>query len=69
MTREDAPEGPDPPARFALVLRDVGGPGDSPAEVRLRMALKVLLRRFGLRCEAVQPASSESPGGSRASSG
>ena len=43
--------------RFELRLRDVAGPGDErPATQRLRTALKILLRVFGLRCESVGPA-------------
>jgi hypothetical protein len=35
--------------RFELVVRAL--PGGGPVEARLRRALKVLLRAFGLRCE------------------
>jgi hypothetical protein len=44
-----------PPARITLTLRDVGDPltrlgyPARPAEVRLRQALKSLLRRFGFK--------------------
>lgn len=68
------PERPAAPPSFRIVLRDVGGSGwRSPAEVRLRQALKVLLRQFGLRCESVEPHSesddaSESPESSESSS-
>jgi hypothetical protein len=37
--------------RWHLELRDTGGA--QPADVRLRIALKLLLRAFGLRCEAI----------------
>lgn len=38
-------------SRFTLMLEPVGGGGwAAPAEVRLRRALKCLLRSFGLRC-------------------
>lgn len=48
------PKGPEPPARppepdVLLVLRPLGD-SDVPADLRLRQALKCLLRRFRLRC-------------------
>jgi hypothetical protein len=43
------PDPPDPPPRLVLVLRDLGD--DLPAEVRLRSALKALLRRWRFRCD------------------
>jgi len=41
-------------ARFAITLADAAGPGASPVEIRLRMALKRLLRTYALKCEAIR---------------
>ncbi len=43
---------PQKPERFVLMLRDEdhGDPDASPAANRLKRALKILLRSFGLRC-------------------
>jgi hypothetical protein len=39
------------PGDFFLALRPLNrGAGDAPPAIRLRMALKILLRRFGLKC-------------------
>lgn len=38
------------PQTYRLTLKPLPRPGGPPADVRLRGALKVLLRRFGLRC-------------------
>ena len=43
------------PGDFYLALRPIErGADDAPPPIRLRMALKVLLRRFGLRCVSVE---------------
>jgi hypothetical protein len=47
-----------PRLRVVLELADAGGPGDAPALVRLRGALKSLLRRRGWRCERCTEAAS-----------
>lgn len=46
----------DPEPQVRITLRHAGGgwDGDGPLSVRLRLALKVLLRRFGLRCVEIQ---------------
>jgi len=45
--------------RFTLTLIDAGNPADPPAEQRLRMALKRILRSHRLRCERVAPVQQE----------
>ena len=35
---------------YQLTITDAGGPGDAPAIIRLRSALKALLRSFAFRC-------------------
>jgi hypothetical protein len=40
--------------RFELLLTDAGGPDDGDPYVRLRGALKRLLRSFALRCTSVR---------------
>jgi hypothetical protein len=53
---------PNPPARFALVIRSEPlKPGEPPIEIRLRRFLKLALRAFGLRCESITPAAPENP--------
>jgi hypothetical protein len=47
MTREPSE------VRYRITLSPTNKPGDPPAHIRLRQALKVLLRRFGLR--AIEP--------------
>lgn len=42
------------PTRFVLHLRDLGG--DTPTAIRVRHALKRLLRDYRLRCESIRPA-------------
>ena len=48
------------PGDWSLILRPLPDPGGAPPECRMRMALKSLLRRFGLRCidinETTKPA-------------
>ena len=39
--------------RYELVLVDAGGAEDAPVVIRLRAALKRLLRAFSLRCVRV----------------
>jgi hypothetical protein len=39
---------------IVLTLRDAGGPADAPLAVRLRLALKRLLRSFGLRVVRIE---------------
>ena len=43
---------------WSLTLRDEPGGHDVPCEIRLRRALKVLLRRFGIRAVSIGPAPS-----------
>jgi hypothetical protein len=38
---------------FTLTLRDHGAAGDARVELRLRAALKRLLRAYGLRCTSI----------------
>ena len=45
-----------PPQRFAIVLVPPPEPADVPPTIRLRRALKCLLRSFGLRCVECRPA-------------
>ena len=45
---------PDATVHVKLTLRALPG-WPSPGDVRLRMALKALLRGYGLRCERVEP--------------
>ena len=40
-------------ARFRITLDAIPG-GDAPPEIRLRQALKALLRRYRLRCTAIE---------------
>lgn len=47
---------------FLLRLADDAGPGDAPAEVRLRQLLKSLLRRWGFRCLSVESVEEASAG-------
>jgi hypothetical protein len=54
---------PDPPAEFLVRLRAL--PDRVPGPVRLRRALKCLLRSFGLRAVRVEPLPAE-PGASQA---
>jgi len=42
-------------AEILLIVRDAGGPRDPPLAVRLRMALKRLLRTFALRVVRIEP--------------
>jgi hypothetical protein len=42
-------------ARYTLVLVDAAGPDMPPSAVRLRMVLKALGRRYGLRCVTILP--------------
>jgi hypothetical protein len=45
---------PDPEQpRYRITLRALPG-GESPPATRLKLALKVLLRRFGLKCEFIE---------------
>jgi hypothetical protein len=41
-------------ARFELVIRDAGKPGDAPTINRLRRLLKSMLRAYGLRCVTIR---------------
>lgn len=51
-----APEGfGTSPDRFALELRAVPGNWQTPPVLRLRAALKRLLRNYGLRCTSCRP--------------
>ncbi len=47
---------PRDPVRYLLLLRDAdhGDPEAGPATNRLKRALKVLLRSFGLRCDRAE---------------
>ena len=45
---------PDPPT-YLLTIRPLPDPTDMEGVRRLRLALKVLLRRFGLKCVGVKP--------------
>ena len=47
---------PRDPTRYLLLLRDAdhGDPEAGPATNRLKRALKVLLRSFGLRCDRAE---------------
>jgi hypothetical protein len=57
-----------PPDVFVVKLRALAG--RVPAVVRLRGALKVLLRSFGLKCIAVEEAAPPAaPGGPRSDAG
>jgi len=42
------------PTTFKLILRSLPGSWRTDPEMRLRHALKVMLRSFGLRCESVE---------------
>ncbi|MGD0540529.1 MAG: hypothetical protein ABSB33_03320 [Tepidisphaeraceae bacterium] len=54
-TQSNAPKTPAGPSEFRLTLRALPvAPGGPPAIIRLRGALKVLLRRFSLRCVDVR---------------
>jgi len=44
-----------PEFEFSLVLRPCAGNWRTSPEQRLRIALKVLLRAFGLRCTTCRP--------------
>ena len=51
------PRPPRDPRLIVLHLRDAGADADdAPFCVRLRVALKVMLRAFGLRCTRIRPA-------------
>ncbi len=43
------------PETVVLTLKDEGSRSDSPFEVRLKIALKILLRRLHLRCTDCRP--------------
>ena len=47
---------PNAPARFLLLLRDIDAndPDAGPVIIRLRRALKCLLRSYGLRCDRAE---------------
>jgi hypothetical protein len=50
---------------YRLELKDAGSPAEGwpvPVEVRLRRALKALLRSFGLRCLNVEEVPADPPG-------
>ena len=49
-------------AEFLVVLRAEGAAGQAATYRRLRAALKVLLRSFGLRCLSIQPAAEQDCG-------
>ena len=46
---------------WVMVLEDEPAGHDVPCEIRLRRALKVLLRRFGIRAVSIGPAPSTNP--------
>ena len=51
-----------PHRRFVLILDDIAGADDTPAEVRLRHILKSLLRVWCLRCvECVEKVPEDEP--------
>lgn len=50
----------EPPGVFVIELQSE--PSDVPVAIRLRRALKVLLRSFGLRCTSVQEQKGEQHG-------
>jgi hypothetical protein len=61
-----------PGPTYRLTLKDAGSPWEGPTvpvEVRLRRALKCLLRSFGLRCVAVEEMPAGGPGVAAAASG
>jgi hypothetical protein len=47
------------PGDYVLTLRPLAGP--VPVRLRLRRALKCLLRAFGLRCVAIREVRSSAP--------
>jgi hypothetical protein len=60
------------PPTYHLTLRDAGSPGEghpAPVDVRLRRALKCLLRSFGLRCVRVEEVPAVEPDGRAKPSG
>lgn len=40
-------------SRFTLLIEDAGGADDPPVAIRLRQALKRMLRGLGFRCVAI----------------
>jgi hypothetical protein len=52
MKTKDPPAAPE---RFKLILQDARTDCQASAVIRLRGALKVLLRSFGLRCVRIEP--------------
>jgi hypothetical protein len=53
------------PARFLLLLRDIDAndPDAGPVIIRLRRALKTLLRSYGLRCDRAEILAAPLPSG------
>lgn len=45
-----------PPERYSLELTAINGPDKRPGIIRLRQALKTLLRTFALRCDFIKSA-------------